>query len=284
MHKSYPFLYTYQDSIKEYFKPDNSNKGIYHDTLRSIIKANGYVITEKMIENNPDVKTLYPICQSCSISKEYVFCIGKSYSEFGSDDYMVCEECLTKTYQLMKNTKKDIKMHLMSSFDDITEFQGDYRWLSNFSPCEIYLDGEEYRSVEHAYMSAKSDSPDWKAYCRDTESPGLVKRESKRLSVKENWNTIKLDIMAKCLTQKFNQEPYKSKLLATGERYIQEGNKWGDTFWGVDLKTGKGQNMLGTIIMNIRSELLKNSKPIVVEENPIGNDFATYMNTGKLPD
>ena len=37
----------------------------------------------------------------------------------------------------------------------IKEFKGDYRWLSNFTPCKIELDGFIYPSVEHAYMSAK---------------------------------------------------------------------------------------------------------------------------------
>ena len=45
---------------------------------------------------------------------------------------------------------------------DILEFQGEYRWLSNFSPCEIILDGITYKSVEHAYMSAKSENEEWK--------------------------------------------------------------------------------------------------------------------------
>jgi predicted NAD-dependent protein-ADP-ribosyltransferase YbiA (DUF1768 family) len=31
-------------------------------------------------------------------------------------------------------------------------------------------------------------------------------------------------------------------------------NTWSDTFWGVDLKTGKGDNNLGKLIMKIRKE------------------------------
>ncbi len=36
---------------------------------------------------------------------------------------------------------------------------------------------------------------------------------------------------------------------------LQEGNRWGDTFWGVDLRTGKGENKLGKILMRVRKEL-----------------------------
>ena len=37
----------------------------------------------------------------------------------------------------------------------ILQFQGEYRWLSNFAPVKIKLDGYTFASVEAAYMSAK---------------------------------------------------------------------------------------------------------------------------------
>lgn len=37
--------------------------------------------------------------------------------------------------------------------------------------------------------------------------------------------------------------------------YIQEGNYWGDTFWGVDLKKREGENNLGKLVMEIREKL-----------------------------
>ena len=61
--------------------------------------------------------------------------------------------------------------------------------------------------------------------------------------------------MKHSLIQKFNQEPYKSKLLNTENEFIQEGNMWNDKFWGVCLKTGKGENNLGRMIMDIRTKL-----------------------------
>ena len=57
------------------------------------------------------------------------------------------------------------------------------------------------------------------------------------------------------IKQKFNKEPFRSKLIETGIQYIQEGNYWNDTFWGVNLKTGEGQNILGKMIMTLRDEL-----------------------------
>jgi ribA/ribD-fused uncharacterized protein len=138
----------------------------------------------------------------------------------------------------------------------IKEFQREYRWLSNFASAEIVLDGVKYASVEHAYMSAKSDDPEWKAFCADAKnSPGAVKKKSYTISIRPDWENVKLSVMEECVRQKFNQEPYKSKLLATGKVMIQEGNTWKDVFWGIDLKTGNGLNHLGKLIMKIRKEL-----------------------------
>lgn len=139
----------------------------------------------------------------------------------------------------------------------IKEFQGEYRWLSNFWPCKIILDGLEYKSVEHAYMSAKNSDPLWKKKCQEIDSPGQIKKLSRGIKLPENWTVIKLQVMRDCLKQKFSYENplLREKLKRTGDEHIQEGNHWGDTFWGVDLRTGDGQNHLGFFIMEIRSTL-----------------------------
>ncbi len=44
-------------------------------------------------------------------------------------------------------------------------------------------------------------------------------------------------------------------LLATDDAVLQEGNRWGDRFWGVDLATGIGENQLGQVLMRKRRAL-----------------------------
>lgn len=139
--------------------------------------------------------------------------------------------------------------------DIIEQFRDEFRWLSNFTPVKITFEGIEYASVEHAYMSAKSDDMEWKSRCADKQIPAAqIKRESRNIVLKPDWEDIKVDVMETCLREKFSQEPFKSKLDATGDAYIQEGNTWGDTVYGVCLKTNKGQNLLGKMIMKIRKE------------------------------
>jgi len=141
----------------------------------------------------------------------------------------------------------------------IKEFQKEYRWLSNFAPVNIELDGIIYPSVEHAYMSAKCADKHWKFFCSNSDNTaGVVKRNSKNIELVPNWDLIKLDVMKQCIDQKFNQQPYMDKLLATGDLHIQEGNMWNDKFWGVCLKTNKGENNLGKLIMEKRRLLNDN--------------------------
>lgn len=138
----------------------------------------------------------------------------------------------------------------------ILEFQANYKWLSNFARVPITLDGITYQSVEHAFMSAKCDDPDWKRFCQTTHSPGIVKKASRNVKLIENWDIVKINIMRQLIDQKFDKEPFRSLLITTNSRHIQEGNRWGDRFWGVDINSGIGENWLGNIIMEKRSRLL----------------------------
>ena len=137
----------------------------------------------------------------------------------------------------------------------IEKFKGEYRWLSNFAPCQVTLDGLTYPSVEHAYQSAKNNEHAWKRYCQTEPDPVKVKRESKKVKLMPGWDTHKVQVMTHLIDQKFNQHPYKNMLLDTKKEYIQEGNTWGDTFWGVDLRSDKGKNVLGKLIMDKRERL-----------------------------
>lgn len=137
----------------------------------------------------------------------------------------------------------------------IKEFQGEFRWLSNFAPVNVIYDGVKYRSVEHAYMAAKSVDVGWREFCKNTYKAGDVKKASRNIELREDWEQIKVDVMRELLEQKFNTEPYKAMLLETCDEHIQEGNMWNDKFWGVCLKTGKGSNTLGKLIMEIRSKI-----------------------------
>lgn len=137
----------------------------------------------------------------------------------------------------------------------IKEFRGEYRFLSNFWPCKITFEGIEYPSVENFYVAMKTKDLTLRNHISNIAKPGDVKRFGRGLDIREDWEQVKLPMMEEGLRQKFANPGLKNMLLATGDQELVEGNTWGDVFWGVDLRKGKGENHLGKLLMKIRDEL-----------------------------
>lgn len=138
----------------------------------------------------------------------------------------------------------------------IEKFRGKYRFLSNFWPAVVALDQYQYPTVEHAYQAAKTLDQAMRRKIRQTEKPGQTKKLGRKVEMRPDWEQIKLQVMEDLVRQKFTRHPeLGAQLIATGDAEIQEGNTWGDRFWGVDAKTGEGENHLGRILMKIRDEL-----------------------------
>jgi hypothetical protein len=139
----------------------------------------------------------------------------------------------------------------------IKEFQGKYRFLSNFWPAKVFLDGFQYPTVEHAYQAAKTFDLKKREEIRNADKPGLAKRLGKKVSIRKDWEKIKISIMYNLVKQKFfNNSILKESLLSTGDEELIEGHTWNDTFWGIC--NGVGQNNLGKILMKIRNEIKRN--------------------------
>ncbi|CAA2367810.1 Uncharacterized domain COG3236 / GTPcyclohydrolase II [Xylella phage Bacata] len=135
----------------------------------------------------------------------------------------------------------------------IGSFTGPHRFLSNFWSVAIAFEGHSYRTVEHAFQAAKTFDEDERRRIRNEPDAGGAKRRGKTVTLREDWEEVKEDVMRNLLRQKFGTEPLKSKLLKTGKSKLVEGNWWGDTYWGVC--DGKGKNRLGEILMEVREEL-----------------------------
>jgi len=141
----------------------------------------------------------------------------------------------------------------------INNFQGPYRFLSNFWPCVVTLDEMIYPSVEHAYQAAKTINVNQRETIRNAKTPGEAKRLGRVVTLREGWNQLRIPVMRSLLRQKFRNSVLCSKLLATGSVVLIEGNTWGDRFWGVDGQN-EGENHLGKLLMEIRDEIRKNLK------------------------
>ena len=142
---------------------------------------------------------------------------------------------------------------------EVKGFFGDYRYLSNFEKCYIELDGVIYSSVEKAYQAAKwqPDSRIFFLSCKNEDAIAHNLEFKPNGYTHEMWDVIKVAVMDHLVAQKFNPtlnpDLYK-RLLATGDKYLEETNWWNDTFWGKNLK-GEGENHLGQILMQTRDKL-----------------------------
>lgn len=134
----------------------------------------------------------------------------------------------------------------------INSFTGEYSFLSNFYPSPILYDGYEYPTVEHAYQAAKTHDPATRKQIRDAETPAKAKRLGKSVALRKDWEQVKVNVMSELVLQKFARHiELGDKLCDTGTEHLEEGNTWGDRFWGtVD---GEGKNMLGKILMKVRA-------------------------------
>lgn len=134
----------------------------------------------------------------------------------------------------------------------IDSFRGDFGFLSNFFESSIWINGERYPSVEHAYQAAKAGDEVTKKMIREAKTPGIAKKLGQSCQLPYDWDNKKVAVMRELVREKFKNPLLRSLLLATGDAELIEGNTRNDCFWGVC--RGSGQNWLGKILMEVREE------------------------------
>jgi len=149
------------------------------------------------------------------------------------------------------------------------EDKGPYKFLDNQAEYPIQIESKQYPTVEHYFQSMKAaEFGDQEILDKIAKTPSgkAVKALGKKVKnfIKEQWDARRIEIMARGVRAKFVQHPELQKqLLETGEKKIGEADAR-DSFWGIgtsaatelskDPTKWKGQNQLGKILMNLRSE------------------------------
>jgi ribA/ribD-fused uncharacterized protein len=135
-----------------------------------------------------------------------------------------------------------------------------YGAFSNLFRRPIFFEGREYPTAEHAYQAGKARKEAVREWILSAPSPSLVAMAAHGLytwDIVPNWTEIKFDRMRSVLRSKFSQhEDLRALLLETGDaRLVEVGrtNNAVNRIWGE--VNGKGLNMLGVILMEIRGEL-----------------------------
>ena len=140
----------------------------------------------------------------------------------------------------------------------VKSFRSEYRFLSNFAPAEVVYNGIMFSSVENAYVAAKTDDKEVQLEVAKLTAGGAKKFGREKCLIRANFEAEKVEIMRNLLEQKFKNEYYRYLLYSTGDAELIEGNTWHDNFYGsctCDFCEDKGQNVLGKLLMIIRSQI-----------------------------
>lgn len=143
----------------------------------------------------------------------------------------------------------------MYYFSDTVFIKGHENPLSNFFPCAITWDSNQFNSAEHAYQFSKAMYHNKKELAEEmkkADTANKVKMLSKNINPSESWISKRCKVMKDILVEKFKQvEKFRSALLATGNKPLAHDVV--NFFWGTG-KNFKGKNMFGKLLMEVRDQ------------------------------
>jgi ribA/ribD-fused uncharacterized protein len=135
-----------------------------------------------------------------------------------------------------------------------------YGVFSNLYKRDIEFEGETFATAEHAYQAGKARKPSVRKWLMSAPSPSLLAMAAHGLyvwDISPEWSKVKFERMKRILVAKYTQhEDLKVLLLGTGNARLVESatvNNAVNRLWG-EVK-GVGQNKLGQLLMEVRSEL-----------------------------
>lgn len=138
-------------------------------------------------------------------------------------------------------------------YESTLVFDGNINNLQQIYP-QFKFDGLEYGSSEHLFQALKATNDKDKELVRTSTTPQKSKKNGRKIFMRMDWDSVKVDAMRVALYLKFYHNPKLiEKLILTNNQYLEETNWWNDTFWGVYYKTNKGENWLGRLLMELRS-------------------------------
>lgn len=160
----------------------------------------------------------------------------------------------------------------------ITKVKEDSGWLSCMSAYPVTYNGIQYNTCEALFQALRFEKyPEIQKQILECPSPmgaKMIARKNRELLGRgKMWDEAPADIslMRECLVLKLDQHPdLKEKLIATGNATIIEDCTTHDResarFWGAVKKDDKwiGENVFGKIWMEIREELNKSNKQIII--------------------
>lgn len=134
--------------------------------------------------------------------------------------------------------------------------RGEYGAFSNFAAYPIALKGKRWPTSEHYFQAQKFAGTEHEGEVLRANSPTIAARigRDRKRPLRKDWESVKVDLMREAVRAKFRQhDDLRELLLGTGDATLVE-HTTNDAYWG-DGGDGRGKNMLGRILMEIREEL-----------------------------
>jgi predicted NAD-dependent protein-ADP-ribosyltransferase YbiA (DUF1768 family) len=145
---------------------------------------------------------------------------------------------------------------------DIRSFTGPHEFLSWDAPLPIRLSGQSlpepitFPTITHALLAARTLDAQERAFIASIPDVPTARRTAQRLTLRPDYNEIKLDAARQILRLASKQHPtWAAKLTATSDAQLVYENDHNDRFWGIDRATGRGLNHHGRLTMDERSRL-----------------------------
>jgi ribA/ribD-fused uncharacterized protein len=142
-------------------------------------------------------------------------------------------------------------------FYSVTDKYGDF---SNFAKYPIKIKGKVWKTSEHYFQAMKFDSAKDQQEIQQAKTAIEAARKGRyrKRKLRNNWESMKDNVMREAVYAKFSQHSeLKQLLLSTGDAIIVEHTE-NDDYWG-DGGDGHGKNMLGRILMETR-EICKSTQ------------------------
>lgn len=234
------------------------------------IKHENYIYEKKKVKKS-DVK------------EEFVKNMKVSWVFKGKSKYGIITELKGKG-ALVKDEKGKEKIRLLTTLTPVKEVKEkedikkeenvikyfsrskDNKWLSTFNKANPFeYEGLTYPTVEHAFHAQKVNDEKKDEYqllfTKDDVEPSEAKKmggkkyfTENNYTLRDDWNQIKLQLMEDITKIYYDKNPDMfEKLKETGDKLLIHTGFRIDDYWGV--KSGKGENNHGKILMKIRNDL-----------------------------
>ncbi len=134
--------------------------------------------------------------------------------------------------------KKEVAEPSARTVEKLTAYEGDNAFLAGDYPATVYYEEHQYPSIDAAVSAIKEV------------------HDRLRLNMQREWDEEKrVPLMRKLLLSKFSHPELRAKLLATDDKHLSHQAAGSDPFWNAP--EGKGENMLGRLIMELRAMMNK---------------------------